>query len=194
MKIISKHKDYYDYYKGILGEDPILIYDRRKEHIVTFTPNETHHRYRWMAAGVHIHKFHICNEVYVLYEYEGKLYYASSKEEMAELNRIKPNSGAYYINRALPFAKIYTQKNKQLREPVLYSQRYYNSNDVDENTIPILDTFSFARIVPALEMWTKISNFLGWLKDHPPIESNLTDLEKLDSYGFDRKKSFRHRK
>jgi len=30
MKILSSYKDYYDYYVGIYGEDPLLILDRRK--------------------------------------------------------------------------------------------------------------------------------------------------------------------
>ena len=30
MKIISKYKDYYDFYVGIYGEDPLLVLDRTK--------------------------------------------------------------------------------------------------------------------------------------------------------------------
>jgi len=29
MKIISKHKDYYDYCVGKFGRDPLMVYDRR---------------------------------------------------------------------------------------------------------------------------------------------------------------------
>ena len=33
MKIISKHKDYYDWAVSIYGLDEIMVYDRRTDHL-----------------------------------------------------------------------------------------------------------------------------------------------------------------
>lgn len=199
MKIISKFKDYYDYYKGILGVDPVLIYDRRKDWIIKFKANlDFNVKYRWMATGISTHVFFICNKIYTLYEYEGKLYYASNLEEVNKLNLklLKGDRKVYYINRNLKgflHIKTITNKNKKQREPVLYKGPLLWDDD-EKTSIPILDSFDFAKIIPAKEMYIKISNFLGWLNDNPPIESNMTSLEKILSHGFDMKISFRHRK
>lgn len=55
---------------------------------------------------------------------------------------------------------------------------------------PILANWGFGSIIPASELFSKISNwFLERTKDIP---NNQTDMEKLTAHGFDRKTSFRH--
>lgn len=51
-----------------------------------------------------------------------------------------------------------------------------------------------AKFISAEEIYQQISAFIGYLKDHPEIPNKQTDLEKVQSHGFDLKKSFRHRK
>ncbi len=59
---------------------------------------------------------------------------------------------------------------------------------------PLLSSFGFAKFLPPEIVYQELDIFLGWLKDNPPIEDNRTDLEKLQSQGFDKKVSFRNRK
>ena len=56
---------------------------------------------------------------------------------------------------------------------------------------PILANWGFGNIIPAGELFTKISNWFLERMDRE-IPDNQTDMEKLTSHGFDRKTSFRH--
>jgi len=72
MKIISKHKDYYDYLTGVYGIDEKMVYDRRtdglekpSEDIISPINKST----------VTTHRFSICNRIYVVYQFENEFYH-----------------------------------------------------------------------------------------------------------------------
>ena len=90
MKIISKHKDYYDYLQGIYGMDEVMTYDRRTDNLI---------RRKDIGSGLPgeylTHEFAICNKVYTLFEYKRKVYH--TVDEIIELDRIlkKDNKAKY---------------------------------------------------------------------------------------------------
>lgn len=73
MKIISKHKDYYDWAVSIYGLDEIMVYDRRTDHLEkanndpNFNPINGHALTR--------HEFSICNNMYVVHQFRNKFYH-----------------------------------------------------------------------------------------------------------------------
>jgi hypothetical protein len=224
MKIISKHKDYYDYLQGIYGVDPLQIYDRRTDNLVKFIPylNEP------IREPYRTHSFAINNMNYHILEYKGKLHHTI--EELISLDkklifrktqRDKTmthrdyGSGTLFDSYSLGLgwgskkhsteekAKLYFDKynitttaNTKARTPVLK----HTNNRVDDDgndinwSIPDLSTYGFAKWVPAPEMYRQVAEFISWMKDNPEIPNKQTNKEKIQSNGFDLKASFRHRK
>ena len=208
MKIISKHKDYYDYLVGIYGEDPKLIYDRTDA-----TPlNLNDH-----IDGTII-KLKLANKEYHGLCYSHKIYWPN------EIGQLFTICDSKRIRRALP-----THHNDDdcviinLRErfnisalntyislvngrdikcddvcvlaflhPV-YSKRCitrYIGNTTEYHVI--LQDINFYNRLSAQECWIEISNFLS--KKVSEKESQVTGSSneiKIQSAGFDLKTSFR---
>ena len=202
MKIISKHKDYYDYLQGIYGSDTLMVYDRRGEIIRPDFPSDT--LYMWTFA--------ICNKEYLVYEYKGKFY--NTPEQMMELTSILKKDGKEPLSKVDGWSwrraqmktleeaqekwkqnnELPTDVNKRYRQPVLIRPAYKMFDDGAPWKVPHLEYYGFASFYPAEKIYQEISTFLGWLKDYPEIPNKQTDTEKLVSHGFDKKVSFRHRK
>ena len=196
MKIISKYKDYYDYMVSYFGIDPHIVYDRRQ--FKHYKPD--------LVQDYELEKehIHICGQEYVIYRYKGKNYHTPI--ELIKLNKIllknKERSILVSVSRwekekekvekenARKFFNEINKKstlNAEYKQPVLIMK--YN-----EIHIPILKEYEFPRWYPAKEMFQKIYSFLSGLKDaEQNIINKQTDIEKLQSHGFDKKKSFRHR-
>lgn len=136
MKIISKHKDYYDYLQGIYGIDELMVYDRRRENLIR------HQDVVYLSDRDKVvsHQFAICNKMWTFYEYKGKTYH--TVEELVKLDTILRKSGderdeflrygswSRYGKNALESAKIRyaevngeTNVNKEVRQPVLIRSR-----------------------------------------------------------------------
>lgn len=168
MRIISKDKDYYDHCVSYFGYDETRIYDRRK---------------LWHRNSSDQEVIAICGELYPVLYKNGKFYFDKSKE----LN--------YYENLFFNEKGLSTDLNSKFRQPVLISSGKYNfkTNKFDdlEYVVPVLKEWGFPSIISAEEMYMKIYDFMGWLKDNPGPPDNQTDKEKVSSHGFDPKTSFR---
>lgn len=209
MKIISKHKDYYDYLTGVYGVDPVLVYDRRHKSIVTLTnAAPTHER------NATTFSFYICNKQYNVLEYGGRYYFGPDdlfllfKKLKANHESLKYTYNEYYISysynfpltrsddkylrrRAEEFHAKYgiipTEVNKKERQPVL--MRHWGGF-----ALPVLSTTPIPSIIPAAEIYNEISLFLGWLKDNPEAPQINNNDCKIKAAGFDVKDSFRPNK
>ncbi len=179
MKIISKYKDYYDYVVGEYGLDKTIVYDRRIMDMFKFDYPST--------DGYSIYTFHICNEKFDMYEYQGK--FAVSYKEIDKLNLLLKKNNESEISKHYRFFddQIFksTTKNIEYRTPILLEK-------MGSFYIPLCKTFDMHKVFNAKEMFEKVYTFISWLKDNPEIPNNQTDLEKIISHGFDKKSSFRH--
>jgi len=63
--------------------------------------------------------------------------------------------------------------------------------EYDEN--PIMMGTWIPSVIPAEEVWNNITDYLLSMKE-PPIIDNRTDVQHLESHGFDKKTSFRNMK
>ena len=201
MRLISKWKDYFDYLVGIYGRDPTFVYDRR---VLPMT------KYNGYASDwVNDYRLHICGVMYTVFEYKGKLYHTG--EELLALNKLLEERGLhgdtlYYVSKwytkktdakklYAAYNNILSDHNLEQRQPVLLAEVKLGTDPPEYRyTIPLLKSFNFHKAMSAEELYKKVIVFLGVLKDYPPITNNQTDLEKLQSHGFDKKISFRHRK
>lgn len=216
MKIISKHKDYYDYLQGIYGVDELKVLDRRSDNSYT-QPELSIDNYN--RDNVYHYTFAICNELYDVYVRNSKFYH--TYEEYVELCKLHGDKIPIYIGkqrytynedgkdfwRAKHISeKVWnklqgrkTKINSKFRIPILVDckevDKWYNhEKEYDWNNNVILDDFKFIKKLDAQTIYTKLDTFLGWLNDNPEKESNITNDEKIKGKGFDIKKSFRHRK
>jgi hypothetical protein len=63
------------------------------------------------------------------------------------------------------------------------------NGNYDEN--PIMDGTWIPSLIPAEDVWNNITDYLLSIKE-PPIIDNRTDVQHLESHGFDKKTSFRN--
>ncbi len=207
MIILSKYKDYYDYLVGIYGRDENKIFDRRQ--MVTaeeFSFDEKVVKYN------EIHKYPFFDESnYVDIVIVGKLYRVEQvKQGVWEQHKFDNDRtfSSKLISKIIAKEEdkfvdyIKTDYHKKYKNPTIIYEQLNNFKGrhtkklepIYTDKTPLLSSFGFGKFLPPEIVYREVDNFLGWLKDNPPIEDNRTDLEKLQSKGFDKKVSFRHRK
>jgi hypothetical protein len=205
MRILSKYKDYYDYYTGIYGIDNNRVYDRRK--VLEFDRSNSVY-----DTDYGILTFAICGTLYTIYIFNGEFYHTPEELEnldskLEELNFRRYNKFLFsFRNHELkkdenPYEKEYnltnnvpTDINIKRREPVLVdiSHPWHNRElESKDFSVPLLESFEFYKILDPKEIYIKIETFLGWLVDNPPLPDTQTNIGKVESHGFDKKRSFR---
>ena len=196
MLILSKYKDYYDYLSGIWGVDPNLVLDRRD-----FQNYELFHS--------EILVFNICGITYEGY-YDSdsqKVYYGEdllrfgdeSKMYGWQTNKtrcvsilIKNPSGWRYNDRYTQVAIEPYLDTKKINEvekcPILLS---INSTKSYLH-YPQLSKYNFGSCIDAETMYKILTEYLSNERTKSELRiDNRTDVEKLQSKGFDNKDSFR---
>jgi len=206
MKILGKYKDYYDYLQGIYGVDPILVLDRRDTNMLIRKPDEE------LKDNLVKMGLFVGGKKYNIYYFNGDSYY--DLDDINKLNNILIEKKLPIISMPWKYgwrnwddAMILTKEwwnsengvlsniNKSKREPVLISEvKDYRRGYNPEYTPCILSQWDFHKVLGSEETYKEVSALLGYLVDHPSIPNNQSNIEKLLSHGFDKKKSFRHRK
>jgi len=205
MKILSKYKDYYDYYQGVFGMDESKTYDRRK---VVELRNILGYDAEMDAKQERIFTFAICGIEYSMRYFRGKFYH--TVEELAELDELVKDASmmtgwrrsSYGIDTVgwnsnnTDFKKefnkrngIPTDVNHKMREPILMN--YQRKQSEPDYVVPLLSSFDFHKIMDAKTIYIEIETFLGWLVDNPPLPDDQTNVGKIEGHGFDKKYSFR---
>lgn len=178
MKIISKHKDYYDHLVGHYGYDETIVYDRRNKSTPWNLPK--------FGEGQYL--LSICNKFYPVVHVNGKFYHEYSED--------LPKN---YHNHSLFFSRYYykgwrksSEFNIKHRTPVILCEQGCRGAYVGEDVfIPTLSQFGIPSIIDAHTMYQMIYNFLSWLKDNPEPPNNQSNSNKIVAHGFDLRKSFR---
>ena len=83
MKIISKHKDYYDWVVSIYGLDEIMIYNRRTDKLQRPGIDIVND---WTKPTLTSHTFSICNRLYKVYQINNMFFH--TPDELVELHDI----------------------------------------------------------------------------------------------------------
>jgi hypothetical protein len=210
MKIIDGgKKDYYDYLSGIYGIDNGVVYDRRDGYVFRKFCHGQHYFInerlgddvkRTERRGLHFvdgkrkyglfqegHKFHILIEI-------GNTHHIFLVERYIDDNDnfiLKPT-----------FIEKRERQIKKSEAPIsvipidcygsytgeLIIRKYELSQEIQN---PIFrDTWVTSYILP-YEIYSDVYNYLISIKE-PNIVDNRTDIQKLESKGFDKKDSFRN--
>lgn len=195
MKIISKIKDYYDYLQGIYGIDEKLILDRSDFIYETRIPKEND-----------LIRFYICGYIVEGVFKDGYWRYGDELKKYHKKNVFNQNKyeNYYFIecdkNRTLrflkePFKIVDDNKNPNilLDSPILQQLHASNYNwhseiELHNNYKPILREYNLSKVFSAETIWLMLYDFLSRDKN---IKNLQTDKEKIISFGFDIKTSFR---
>lgn len=209
MKIISGgKKDYYDYLSGIYGIDEDVVYDRRDGFVFKRYNDGQHYfineilgddskrvfvkQYQFIngkGSYVLIPKgsvFHVVIEI-------GKVHYLFIIERYLD-----DNDKLCLEPKLIKKEKI---KEKKSEAPIsvipvdCYSYRmdyeirkYFVEREIKN---PVFNNTWVTSFIPADEIYNEVYNYLISIKE-PNIVDNRSDIQKLESKGFDKKESFRN--
>jgi hypothetical protein len=201
MKIISGYKDYYDYLKGIYGEDPKIILDRRvfeNKEFFSHRPEDV--------------QLFICGKIIEGFWDGEEFYYGESLSKFGKIE--KPRSSFFSHTQSSDSRYVYFEsegkslssirnrhtinvdivddkKNYNLKEncPILLNNVYIKDGFYK---FPILSKLNFSSVIKPEEIYQML---VKWYSDRNSDLENRTDtrtdVEKLLSKGFDKKESFR---
>jgi len=190
--IISKYKDFYDYLQGIYGIDKNIVFERNSNSSQTYYNNT-------------FYEFHIMGKIYGGFLFENKWIY-----DFQELNNIVENWKTIVIPKLQRSNWEYEKIRKYLSK---FDGNFYYQNIIitdwklsKENLkqdCPILlyinsgwdkfpklvDTF-IPKVISAHDMYISLGEWCS--KKDVEIKNFPTDMNRFESKGFDKKKSFRN--
>lgn len=183
MKILSKYKDYYDWEVSRFGIDDKMVLDRRQG----FTDNEMAYE------NYDVIKIAICDFLYSGIYLNGKVLWEDEALELCEWSKwtkkyyIKdPEKRKFHYFGGIPFeTKVPTEINQEENCPIVLVSERDNSN---RSRFPNLKKYNIAGWYTSSEIFKDLYSWISKTKD------KRTDIEKIDSHGFDKRKSFRNMK
>lgn len=212
MKIISKIRDYYDYLQNYFGIDELVVYDRRKsfpidinnyyigyglDNIFKKEKDKTYDIKRRLVKGYGI-KVPVMEGRFLYFVVESGYYHYFFKVE----RYLDDNDNLILEPQLIEKKKI--SKDKKLSDcplSICTDVTYYRyegtftvnkqSKNIVEN--PILKNTYIPKFIDAKEMWNNLYEYISSLRDKE-FEDTRTNEQHIESHGFDKKISFRHRK
>lgn len=204
MRIIDKNRDYYDYLQCY---DDDVVYDRRNSYILSNDDicnvyNIHSHRYddttkcnlllkvgysSWLIK-IEFTKFHVdfCNfkraDDYNLELIEHWKDY--NKCNKLELGCVKKDYTIEYM-----FSKKFDYKEKLVECIKRGSYEYIKDFTSDHEKI-IFNKTKIPSVVKAEDLYNSFDEYFSHLKDDVTVDT-MSDVEKIESHGFDKKISFR---
>lgn len=221
MKIISKCKDYYDHISHEFGIDPLIIFNRKvRLEITDFKNNQGNcpiERFNYefdtlnygVPEDIQLKLLVVCGVQYPLFVYPNSSKVVSVHDITTVMN-LRPNVKFFRFHGTnlrigkmcstlFKYNEFWLQWHKKLDTPIFivkYVLGRENANNYDiifDHKIPNLEEIGFPHFRSALEVYQDISQLLAsQVELNPPVE--ITDKDKLLKSGFDKIKSFRHRK
>ncbi len=209
MKIISNYKDFYDFLIGQYGIDPKVVYER-----VCMTKNGYDKDTKWSKTGLYkpsyitapseqeISPYYqpsspvefapiaICGRIYCVYIYNKKFYFGDNYEALEKIkSKIqKTYRGVYNTN--LGYSEYHlrpTDINEKENCPVCLLAWGWGGFYATVKNVRLSD-FGIGQVISPNDAYIMISNFISREK---VIVDKRTDIQKIESHGFDKKISFR---
>jgi len=211
MRIISKHKDYYDYLGQIYGIDNKIVYYRKSftaDHINSFHRDDVYYpnEKNKLNVNVTLSRFFVwfCDKMYpaveVSYTVEHKnqlgnpiqgytdySYTFYDFEELKSKWKNNINWKSWDEDNYEEHFKVQSNRklNTEFNSPQIVT---VSSNKIDIDVI--LKDYDFQKIMTPEQAFQKVSMFVG-AKPDPP-QQIPTDMHRFVAKGFDKKTSFRN--
>ena len=201
MKIISKYKDYYDYFSQIYGIDEKLVYKREEKLIefdfktrknfpfIEFYPERKN--FLENKVCINFKEIWFCNQRFPFITIVFGNYLTEKKQNFFDYNSFKIEWKDFikygnYLERQLidHFSEKFGDKNTEYKSPQILITKKGVYRDI------ILKHYNFQRFVSPEQAYQKVYMFLESRKD--VSQTIPTDLDRFEAKGFDRKTSFRN--
>ena len=208
MYIIDKNKDYYDYHSHYYGVDKQIVYDRRNSTVETneqlINMAEIHGRVTKPDAV----KYLLLEIGYT--QYLVRLYdFIMTQDSLLGLTAVDCNMKL--VNTFNDFTHRFTTPIS-IRCVHLYSYWKFERVSTDfrnrvekgkyeevlhriyDNAIenPILSNTKIAGLIDGEVIWKELQNYISSLNNDVDCSTPMTDVEKAEIHGFDKKTSFRN--
>lgn len=224
MKIICQIKDYYDFLQGQFGIDELVVYDRRNctvidsskfyhfdypsgydvyfcrkpfisdTHMVKkniwqsckYENNILNRRWSWKKNDKYVNE----GNIYHLYLEIG--YHAF----IFEIERYLDEEDKLVLKPSIVDEKEIKKEDKKSEAPLYISEcslKYYGKKIINGVDNPILKNTWIPSLIPPQDMWNMIYEYISSLRDKEIVDTR-TNEQHIESHGFDKKTSFRHRK
>jgi hypothetical protein len=220
MKIVSPFKDYYDYLVGVYGIDETIVYVRNtlaKGYVTTekkvfdFHPFAIPPGYKTKYVVVNGRKYlfvcpsnsYLVKPKWELYDFDkhhghefiSQRYFRRKDLEEQQKDYIGGTSQALIDLSKEVGAPVFSVTGFSWVERSKKTNRKYEYLLDDE--VPMLSEYGFPNIIPANQLYQELEHYLcNVLRDSPDTKPPVTisDKDMIESKGFDKKISFRHRK
>lgn len=223
MKIIDNKKDYYDYLQGILGQDELVVYDRRGSKVVSeseaYLPNfpTDYDVYfckkpfncdgsKKKIKGWYSTKYKNRKDKWKKFKYrdyveEGSIYHlfleVGYNQFIFEIERYLDKEGKLHVDTDLVDHREVKKDKKKSKTPLFIGKLYFKYCDtidkIDGIDNPILADTWIPKFIPPTDMWNMLYEYISSLRDKEFTDSRTND-QHIESHGFDKKISFRKRK
>lgn len=192
MKIISKYKDYYDYLQGIYGIDNKVVLDRRSD-IPTYFSNAPYFKGEYDKVSIHI-----CGKAFeIAIDHNDNKYIGQDIVKISKRNRIDTHTNIrWYALMSNIYPRLFTEYRVEPYQSTINEEQFCPIILVCHNNIfkyPKLSDYKIPSVYPAEEIF---KDLYTWIESHKIVDKpdNRTDIQKLESKGFDKKTSFRNMK
>ena len=213
MLILGKYKDYYDYLCGIYGIDKDIVYDRSEAtllgkectlHEELFTKRKLYNdkakkmANRWITNEYGKDIFtkvptgqilaYVIEIGYTHYLFEIERYLDENDNVQIDVEFVM----SFDVDKKKSEAPISLIPCQYTRHLFFSSERKVSSYNIkQEIKNPILKDTYIPSFIDPTEIYDKVYNYLISIREKPIIDKR-NDVQKLESFGFDKKSSFRH--
>jgi len=209
MYIIDRNRDYYDYLSNVYGVDKGIVFDRRGS--IRLENN-------WFSAGFSIvlAKYSRDDSLYFILEVGTIQYLIKAydpkwiESPFAQVSHYKIELVRKFQDQKHRYEAPISIRRVRLshwwrwgKNPFENRQQYIQTERYEELilephylaeavNLPILAETKLTSFIDADEIWKEIMNYISSLNNDIDVSIPMTDVEKAEQHGFDKKTSFRH--
>lgn len=206
MYIIDKNKDYYDYLSHVYGVDTQITFDRRgsivisDEDIYNLLDEDIKHGFYKEYRNCIVLEIGNVQYLILVYNFKFKrdINYPFKSLDLKRVYTFRNNT--HYFDSYISIKKVNLHYYWRLRNTTSIKKYAINDNfndtisSINERGIdlPILASTKITSIISADEIWKEMQNYISSLNNDKDVGLPMTDVEKAEIHGFDKKISFRH--
>jgi hypothetical protein len=205
MYILDKNHDFYDHFTKIYGEDKSLTFDRRGSHILS-DDDIIRMSYRYHIPSKKEKEF-------VLLEIGNKQYLIQLTNFIVEENSVFPSE---IEDCDMSIVRVFEDHKHYYNSPISirgcdvdyhwhWGRGFDRGYKFDESfkeaiskvydnniNLPILKKTKLTSLLDPQQVWIDLQTYFSSLGNDKDISTPMTDVERAEIHGFDKKTSFRH--
>lgn len=212
MYIVDRNRDFYDYVSNIYGVDKGIVFDRRESQRIT--DHDLKNTMDFPNPNlVSANRFfrHFDENRYIILETGAVQYLIKifdvkfTKDKVGNFNlksysckvvrEFYENKNRFGFPISLKRARLHYQWAKNTEQAIqsdTFEELFLPGREEDLIKLPILAGTSLTSILDPDKIWKDIMNYISSLKNDVDVSIPMTDVEKAEVHGFDKKSSFRH--